>query len=163
MEHQTLGRWVVRPSNPATHHIISKIVEFYVCYRRFIICRCTYRNWILLLLVTAEKKVEAFCWQAIKASLATDLPIVGTRFLVHSKFSIFNYDVSFLLSHSHIGQLISKGHFDVIVSTKKTTKFAKDFCPKKGQCLCPKKSEIIISLIRGYLIIIYYFFYLNSF
>ena len=28
MEHQTLGRWVIRPSDPANQRIILKIVEF---------------------------------------------------------------------------------------------------------------------------------------
>ena len=40
------------------------------------------------------------------------------------------------------GQLISKGHFGVFKSTKKATKFFKDFCPSasiKSQRLNEKK------------------------
>ena len=50
------------------------------------------------------------------------------------------------------GQLISKGLFDVIVSTKKITKFFKDFCPSPEVGSKNKGTfNIKISLIRGYL------------
>ena len=48
-----------------------------------------------------------------------------------SDHAVCNHEKSTVLfgTETTKGQLISNGLFDVIVSTKKTTKFLKDFCP----------------------------------
>ena len=61
-----------------------------------------------------------------KISLTETTTVVSFYFVPHS---LSNIKILSIKINCAKGQLISKGLFAVVVSTKKPTKFFKDFCP----------------------------------